>query len=380
MNKSTVALIRCNNYDEELVYNKVKKGIELIGGLSAVIGKDEKVLVKPNLLVGAEPSKAITTHPSVLGAVFRCLKDEGYADVSYGDSNGKPVSSIAKEMAVSMLDVPAAQYGVPLADFQSSVKVENPSGSVAKKFVLAKAVCDADAIISVCKMKTHALERITGAVKNQYGCIYAGNKAVGHAHYPNADVFAKQLVDLNMYIKPRLFIMDGILAMEGNGPASGTPVMMNTILVSTDPVALDTVFASLVNLDPMSVPTNFYGEKMGLGNAKPENITVLSEDGEIPLANVLESFGKADFDVNREKKKLRLMNMLFKRSAKPKHKPVVDLNKCIGCGICEKACPVTGKAVHSGGGKKAEYDYSKCIRCYCCQEMCPEKAISRAEE
>ena len=56
---------------------------------------------------------------------------------------------------------------------------------------------------------------------------------------------------------------------------------------------------------------------------------------------------------------------------------MVDLDKCIGCGVCQNACPVDGQAVHAGRGQKAVYDYSKCIRCYCCQEMCPAKAISK---
>ena len=54
---------------------------------------------------------------------------------------------------------------------------------------------------------------------------------------------------------------------------------------------------------------------------------------------------------------------------------VVDREKCVGCGICVRACPVEGKAIEVRNGK-AEYDYSKCIKCYCCQEMCPEEAIT----
>ena len=52
---------------------------------------------------------------------------------------------------------------------------------------------------------------------------------------------------------------------------------------------------------------------------------------------------------------------------------------CIGCGICQQACPVDGQAVHSGHGQKAVYNYKKCIRCYCCQEMCPVGAITRKQ-
>lgn len=117
-------------------------------------------------------------------------------------------------------------------------------------------------------MKTHALERITGAVKNSYGFVYGLHKAKGHTQYPSADSFARMLIDLNKCVKPKLYIMDGITAMEGNGPGSGDPVAMKVMLLSADPVALDSVFCYLVSLKPSLVPTNYHGEKMGLGTCR----------------------------------------------------------------------------------------------------------------
>lgn len=115
-------------------------------------------------------------------------------------------------------------------------------------------------------MKTHALERITGAVKNSYGFVYGFHKAKGHTLYPSADSFARMLVDLNQYVKPRLYIMDGIVAMEGNGPGSGEPAPMNVMLMSQDPVALDSVFCHLIHLKPEMVPTKLSRRKNGTWN------------------------------------------------------------------------------------------------------------------
>jgi len=379
MNKSIVALVPCKNYDEELVNEKVKLAISLLGGLSSIIKKDEKVLVKPNLLFGCSPNKAITTHPAVFGAVLKALKEEQYQNVLYGDSNGKPISDVEKTAQMAGLEDVAQKYGVGFADFKTEVNVAFKTGKVCKRFPLCKAVVDADAIISVCKMKTHALEKITGAVKNQYGCVFGPNKAIGHALYPDSNSFAKMIVDLNMCIKPRLYIMDGIIAMEGNGPSSGNPVMMNVVLASKDPVALDSVYAKLINLNPSLVPTIVHGERMGLGKSKYSDISIVTPDGEISADEALAKYGNKDFDVNRKEQKFWIFKALFLKSQKPKHKPVVDLDKCVACGVCEESCPVEGKAVHSGNGKKAEYEYDKCIRCYCCQEMCPARAISRQE-
>ena len=175
--------------------------------------------------------------------------------------------------------------------------------------------------------------------------------------------------------------MDGVIAMEGNGPASGTPTNMNVILMSTDPVALDTVFCKLIYLNPEYVPTCVIGEKNGLGTMDINEIEILTEDGILDISSVLNMYGNPKFDVTREERKFWKMPIIGpvinKILGAKNDRPVVDENLCIGCGICEKACPVPGKAVHSGNGNKAKYDYKKCIRCYCCQEMCPKKAIHK---
>lgn len=375
--KSKVALIPCESYDEEKVYQAISKGIELIGGLDSLIAKDEKILVKPNLLSGSNPNKTITTNPSVFEAVLKYLRNNNYQNITYGDS---PAGKYNMEEIVKVTELKdrADKYNVPLGDFDNYESIDNPQGDVAKKFDLCKGVINADAIISVSKMKTHALENITGAVKNQYGCIYSNKKALGHAKYPSSNSFARFLIELNLFLKPRLYIMDGIVAMEGNGPASGDPVSMKVILVSKDPVALDSVFSKLINLKPEYVPTNVQGSKYKLGTMDYKEISIITPDGEITADEALNKYGKVNFNVNRKKPAFWVIRRFFNFNKK-KHKPVVDLNLCIGCGKCEEACPVEGKAVHSGNGNKAKYDYSKCIRCYCCQELCPVKAISRQD-
>lgn len=377
-NKTVVAIVPCDSYDEEKVYNSISKGIELIGGLDDLIDKNEKILVKPNLLSGSDPSKTITTNPVVFEAVLRYLREKDYQNITYGDS---PAGTYKMEQIVEVTKLKdrALKYNVPLGDFEGYKTVDYPNGKVAKKFALCNGVVDTDAIISISKMKTHALENITGAVKNQYGLIYSSKKALGHAKYPNSDIFAKMLVDLNKYIKPRLYIMDGIIAMEGNGPASGDPVFMKTILVSKDPVALDSVFARLINLKPEYVPTNVYGDKYGLGTMNFNNISLVTPDGEISINEAYEKYGNPNFVVNRNKRSFWNIKALLHRAKKKMHRPVVDLDLCIACGKCEETCPVEGKAVHSGNGNKAIYNYNKCIRCYCCQEICPAKAISRKD-
>ena len=419
--KSKVIVLSCDSYEEERIYTLLKRGLKELGGVGALINKEEKILLKPNLLKKAEVEKAVITHPVVVGAFARILREAGYENIVLADSCGHGTTK--QVIQGTGMDTYLEKYQIPAIDYTKGVHVENPDGIQAKEFILPKELLEADCVISLSKMKTHALERITGAVKNSYGFIYGKNKAIGHTKYPSADSFARMLIDLNQYVKPRLYIMDGITAMEGNGPGSGDPTAMNVILMSTDPVALDSVFARLVYLKPEMVPTNYHGEKMGLGNCKEANIEVVvvkensqisveRDDGNeaqknnkitvakkqcenadisadenqsdiniscniIPMEALIEQYGNPHFNVDRTKVRSNIWTKLAKALNIFQKKPYIEPDKCVRCGICVNSCPVPGKAVDFRNGKNHPpvYDYKKCIRCFCCQEMCPKKAI-----
>lgn len=373
--KSKVILLPCSSYREDSVYESLEKGVGLLGGMESLIEKDESILLKPNLLKKAEQDRPVITHPSIVGMFAKILREEGYEKISLGDSCG--VGTTSKVISGTGMDDYLREFGIPAADFSRGVKAEYPEGIQAREFILAKEVLDSGCVISLCKMKTHALERITGAVKNSYGFVYGFHKAKGHTQYPSADSFARMLVDLNRYVKPRLYIMDGITAMEGNGPGSGDPVAMNVILMSKDPVALDSVFCRLIALKPQMVPTNYHGEKMGLGTWKEEEITVVTPEGTLSMEEMMKKFGNPGFRVDRRAVRSGAWERLARALNIFQKKPYIDGNLCIKCGICIKSCPVPEKAVSFKNGRKYPpvYNYKKCIRCFCCQEMCPEKAV-----
>ncbi len=371
-NPSKVVIMGCESYDRDLVYHRLKQGIDFLGGIKQFVAEDEKVLIKPNLLRGKDPDFAITTHPSVFEAIIRILQDAGISNLSYGDSPGIGTPSNASK--ASRLQEVAENYKIPLAEFKEGSSVNYYLGHVSKRFEIAKAVIDTDAIISLPKMKTHGLMRITGAVKNNLGCVYGLHKGLSHGRYQDPLSFGKMLVDLNRSLNPklRLYIMDGILAMEGNGPASGKPKIMEVLLISDDPVALDATFARMINLEPDFVPTIKYGVEWGLG--KSDNILLLGDE--------LDIFYTPEFDVERTPVNVHEESSLanFKKlKGLLLQKPVVDKDKCIACGVCVAACPLEKKALKMVNRKKRTYPlyfYNRCIRCYCCQEMCPEGAIS----
>ena len=214
MEKHPVALIPIATYDQAAVDAAVLQGVDLLGGIARFVQPEERILLKPNLLSRALPQKAITTHPAVFSAVCRLLRESGYTHLSYGDSPGNPTTSPDKAAQASGIAEAAKRYGVEMADFFSGSVVPFPDGHTAKSFYLCKGVQDADAMINICKMKTHALERITGAVKNLYGCITGVNKAAGHAAYPDSWIFADMLTDLHRCVRPRLHIHAFHLPLE----------------------------------------------------------------------------------------------------------------------------------------------------------------------
>ena len=373
--KSKVVLLPCGEYDEEKVYTLLKQGLYLVGGVEALIPKDAKILLKPNLLKRAEVEKAVITHPVVVGAFARILRENGYEQIVLADSCGHGTTQAV--IRGTGMDTYLEKYQIPAIDYSEGIKVDYPQGIQAKEFILPKELLEQNCVISLSKMKTHALERITGAVKNSYGFVYGFHKAKGHTQYPSADSFARKLIDLNKCVAPKLYVMDGIVAMEGNGPGSGDPVQMNVMLMSTDPVALDSVFSRLVYLKPEMVPTNYHGEKMGLGTWKEEEITLLTPDGEISMSEAVKRYGNPQFNVDRTEVRKNIWTRMAGALNIFQKKPYIEADKCVRCGICVQSCPVPGKAVdfRKGKGKPPVYDYKKCIRCFCCQEMCPKKAI-----
>jgi uncharacterized protein (DUF362 family)/Pyruvate/2-oxoacid:ferredoxin oxidoreductase delta subunit len=366
---SKVALVRCESYEYKAVKDAVEKGLSLIGGIQLFVKDGEKILLKPNILSADTPEKSSITHYTVLEAVAQLFQSSG-ANLSYGDSPGIHKAEIAAQKTgmKSAMD----SLSIPLADFEKGSEVYYERGIQNKKFIIANGVLESDGIISISKFKTHGLTRLTGAVKNQFGCVPGKLKAGFHVKISDPINFSKMLVDLNNYLKPRLYIMDGIVAMEGNGPRNGTPRQMNVLLFSTDPVALDATACRIIDLSPKYVPTCIYGKEFGLGTYLEEEIEIVGEK--------IENFKVSDFSVVKKpvgiNPKLKFIAGVLKKIFV--EKPFIKDEKCVKCGLCVDVCPVEPKALNWISDNKnipPVYNYERCIRCFCCQELCPEGAV-----
>jgi len=293
------------------------------------------------------------------------------ADLWYGDSPGAGKAAAALESCG--LAAAAREAGLRLADFDSGRVLELPGSPHHRSFTIAEGVTAAQGIVSLPRFKTHTLTRMTGAVKNLYGCIPGLQKKKAlHLLYPLPQEFSRMLVALNLLLRARLHIMDGILAMEGNGPAGGPLRALGVLLFSSDPVALDAVMCRLVELNPLYMGSARPGRAWGVGTYLAEEIELLGD----PLASAV----NGDFRVPRGPElnvsgggAMTYLNHLIGR------RPVIDPDRCRRCGQCVQSCPVSPRAVDWRNGDRRKppgYAYLRCIRCYCCQEICPEGAIS----
>ena len=159
-----VSVVKADNYNIEIVDKAVNDAVNLIGGWQNFIKKGDKVLIKPNMLTNVTPEKAVTTHPEVVRAVIKAVKNMG-ALPAVGDSPGiSNLKSTAKRTGILTI---CEEENVPFVYFKQSKAYNYMEGRFIKQFELVDCLSDFDKIISVAKMKTHVFMGVTGAVKNQ---------------------------------------------------------------------------------------------------------------------------------------------------------------------------------------------------------------------
>ena len=366
--KSQVALVRCDSYEPARVAAAIRRGIDLLGGIEKFAQSGERIVLKPNLLSAHPPEENVTTHPTVIKAIAEIMLENG-VKVFIGDSATR--GHLAKILRESGMQTVIDELNLPIADFENGKQVYSPDSVRNKKFTIARGVWESDGIFNVPKLKTHHLTRITAAIKNLFGCVPGFLKPALHVALPAVDDFCRMLVDLSIFLKPRLTILDAIEAMEGNGPSSGNAYPLKLLAFSSDLVAIDSLVCRMMAIKPEYVRTNYWGAQAGLGKINLEEIEILG-DG-------LDTFSAPDFKVQRQP------DLRFNQAWQYRHlkglvtnRPVIDAQKCKKCGDCIDQCPQKPKALSWNGKMKTQppqFDYKLCIRCFCCQEVCPHKAI-----
>ena len=352
-----VSIVRCEYYDTGKVYDAVKRSVDLIGGIEAFVSPGMKVLLKPNLLSARVPEDAVDTHPEIVRAVVRLVKSAG-AVPYIGDSPGGYGKNIDQIFEKSGMKKIAEEELVRLDRFTASRLVSG--------IPIARQIFDSDRVISIPKFKTHSITVLTAAIKNMFGAVVGLYKAECHSRSPKEEDFSKIIAKVYSIAKPHLTILDGITAMEGDGPSSGVIRKMNLIMAGEDAIAIDSCLAKIVGVAPLDMLVTKEAYEAKLGEADLSKIEILGDD--------LNNFIAKDFKLPQTTPLKYLPKSVINCIASLiRFRPYIDIGPCRRCNLCKITCPVNCIEIEKD---YCRIDYKKCIRCLCCHEVCPYRAIS----
>ncbi len=364
----TVSLARCPTYDLPQVEAALRRLLEPLGGMGAFVEPGQRVLLKPNLLIPARPERAITTHPAVVEATINLVREAG-GEPFIADSPGGPLHNppgMRRVYRDTGLKEVAERTGVTLHYDATAVQVPTPDGVLLKRLDLLKVWQEADVVIALPKLKTHGLTTITGATKILFGLVPGLTKSGYHSKLADLDRFCDMLLDIVACVRPALFVMDGILAMEGNGPSlQGSPRQVGLLLAGQDAVAMDAVVCQIIGLHPDRLPLFRAAARRGWW---PVEVTVAGT----PVADIaIPDFCLPDTPQAATGRTGRTwLSRLATHALTPRLVP--QRERCTACRTCVRICPQQAITIVD---RLAVVDDARCIRCYCCQEVCPEAAI-----
>ena len=343
-------------------YDNVRQAVDRAFELFPVQVTGSKVLIKPNVLRLSEAKEGVVTHPAVLRSVVEKVEGMDPASIIVGDNPGI-FSYGANEETFKKTGLMEAAKGYYENIGNDSQKVDfNPE--YMPKVSISRAVLEADIIISLPKFKTHGLTVMTGAIKNSYGFLPGAQKAQLHKAAGNPERFHEVVAEVFRLRVPDLFIVDAVVGMEGNGPASPDLVDIGLIMASDDAMSMDAVMAKMMGLDPGRLRFLQKAREIGLGDYDLDKIEIIGELKTLPDFK-LPPLGGEIVTGNKAIQELMHSRTLLL--------PQVDPELCTACETCVDQCPVSALTME---GDTPLVDSDTCITCFCCQEICPEKAIT----
>jgi uncharacterized protein (DUF362 family)/Pyruvate/2-oxoacid:ferredoxin oxidoreductase delta subunit len=365
--KSKVCLLRCDEYDYDLIKAKTDEAFALLGGIKRYIQPGMRVLIKPNLVRREKPENHATTHPLVIRAIADSVIKAGAVAVIAESPGGIYSKGVLKSLYETTGMRRAAEEAGAFLNYDCGVEeVFFPEGRQLNSFRVIRPVLECDAVITAAKLKTHEMMAYSGATKNLFGIIPGLTKTEYHYRMSGPEEFANMLVDIAEYAKPVLSVIDAIWSMEGEGPCSGDPRKTGALIFADNPYSADIAALRMIGLDIQNVPV--------IRHAIKRNLADLS--GIQLLGDAPESLSVKNFKMPMTLGKTLLQNRVPDCILKPLERtfvlrPEAIKSKCVDCGTCASLCP--SKAIFMK--EYPVFDYERCINCYCCQEMCPQKAV-----
>jgi len=278
--QTTVTIARCGSYDPDAVRSAVAAVFDCFGGIGKFARPGERILLKPNFVSRPRSSGPACTDPEVILAVARLVREAG-AEPTIGDS---PAFGSAEGVskAIGLLQR-ARNEGIPIRTLRRSVKRTVELNGNRFRLTVSGDALDFDGIVNLPKFKAHGQVTFTFGVKNLFGCVSGKRKPARHfASSGDLAWFANMLVANAKLVAPRFTLVDGVIAVEGNGPARGTPRALGVLVGGLDTVAVDCVCCEVVNYPSLSLCTNQAARRLGYGITDRDSIRLMGE----PIENV----------------------------------------------------------------------------------------------
>ncbi len=236
-----------------------EQAIAALGGMSKFVKRGDVVWVKPNMAWDRAPEFAANTNPDVVATLVRLCLEAGAKTVKVGD---KTCNNADKSYPASGIEAAAKAAGAEIVYIDDSrFKDVALKGQRLDKWPLYPEIIECDLVINTPIAKNHAIAQATLAMKNYMGVI-GGKRADWHQDLGNC------LADITAYMKPRLTVLDCIRVLTAHGPTGGNlddVKRTDTLVASTDVVALDAFGAELLGYKPQDIKSVVAGQAAGLG-------------------------------------------------------------------------------------------------------------------
>jgi uncharacterized protein (DUF362 family) len=295
--KTVVSIVRIKNDNIDYA---VDKAIDLLGGIETLAKGKDRIMLKPNLVAD---SPVYTTKPAVIRALATIMKSagkevligEGSAaaggfnfkdDIQYRTKRRDILDPMQKYVfdQLGYTDL-ALSMKIPLINLHSGdmAEVAVPDGLIFDRVTLHRSLTEVDMLCSVPMMKTHVLASVSLGMKNLIGLypgtVYHSVRSWVHDRgaEKNSPGVAFEILDMVQAAKPGLTLIDGSMAMEGNGPTTGSLVKTDLIIAGTNPLATDMVAAITMGFKPEEVPTFVWAVKSGMRPADAREIEIRGE-------------------------------------------------------------------------------------------------------
>ncbi len=249
---------------KEDVLNLVKEVMELAKWQDFVFGA--QIFIKPNILSNQlVPGQC--TSPWVLEGVVKTVRDAYPSSrIIIGDTDVATTRQVEKAAQVwGVYDI-CSKYSASFVNLSKdktvSVKI---NGKIFDSMEVPKSIHDSNSVITVPVSKTHTVTVLTGALKNQWGCI----PRFRHQFH---DVTEWAIPEINVAVRPEFVVVDSTISMEDSGPRTGVPKITNALFASNDLVAMDTALSQFMGINVNSVKYVKNAQSIGLGTMSYVNI------------------------------------------------------------------------------------------------------------